>query len=645
MSDSPLIDQVQEIKDKKTYAMTGDETEQYKLIVDRLNSARTQRTMNRDEFDGMTYEQAYLTNQRAAFSYLAPKINNDDVRINTGTTEKKVEFVLNELLAMNLQNEILAYDKDDMPMQDVGDMLTDVVHRTEQMELADDKDLFILAELLSQPSVYVEENWVERKVRGRNGKWKTERCCERSLLNGTQIYLADMNLPWFMFNRQPYIFKYFRMTYNEGSSVFGDMDRWKYVHKGSYNTITPVPYQIYRKGSLLADEIEGWYYMSVQDGEEQLILQGVPMFPVGTPLHWDWPGYNIIMEGLKPFHADFAYGKSLAQAAKTLQALDNEMIRNLIRKFRQAIEPPTGVPSGKVYSRDIWSPGALTQGVTKDMFSKLIDHTGVTQSEMEMFRLVEEKVDEFTGRPQVTPEGSPTATQIVSEQREAAKMLGLSVLAAMRLKSKEGSIRAHNIVSNYTKATSKRMDPVTKEVREVFATFTLNETDLGDGKQGTKNIKFADRGLNDEELGDVFAEENRSDREGDSRRYSVVDAKLLRDLDLNFHAVAVPKPKDSRELEKVMIGDMYRQAGELVALTGRPLNADKATEKFERTWGAKDLFEKAPVVPPGAEMGMGPMGPAGPGAQPLNGVPGGPAKPAAPAAPAPVIPAPSVPAV
>lgn len=578
--------------------MTEEETKQYVALMSRLNTSRNQRSMNRDEFDGMTYEQAYLTNQRASFSYLAPKINNDDVRINTGTTEKKVEYVLNQLISMNLQGEILAYDKDNNFMEETSDVLTDVVHRTEEMEEADDKNLFIYSELLSQPCVYVEELWVEKEVRGTNGKKKTIKRCERRLLQGPQIYLGDINLPDYRFNDQPFIFKYFRMTYDEGETVFGDWDRWKYVKKGSYNTLQPVPYQIYRKGSLLAEEIEGYIYMSAPDNEYQIIIQGVPMLEVGTKLPWDWEGYNITMVGLKPYHGDFAYSKPLTAAAKTLQALDNEMIRNLVRKFRQAIEPPTGVPNGKVYSRDIWSPGAMVQGVTKDMFSKLIDHTGVTQSEMAMFQLIEQKIDEFVGRPQVAPEGaSSTATQIIQEQREAAKMLGLSVLAAVRLESKLAMMRVKNVLSHYTKPTGKMVDPISDKLQDVYARFTINDTDLGEGQQGTRVIQFADQSLNPDEEGLLFAQENKMAKEGRPTQFKVVNAKMLQEIDMHFHATAIAKPKDAKELEKSMYQDELSQAAMVSQMTGRPVNADKVTEKFERIWNSKDLFEKAAPAP------------------------------------------------
>jgi len=55
----------------------------------------------------------------------------------------------------------------------------------------------------------------------------------------------------------------------------------------------------------------------------------------------------------------------------------------------------------KVYSKDIWAPAAVTQGLSKDTFSKLTDHDGVTTSEFAMIDMITRKIEEFIGRSDV----------------------------------------------------------------------------------------------------------------------------------------------------------------------------------------------------------------------------------------------------
>src|SRR5688572_20922443 len=137
MAESPLIERNDSLDKKPSFDFTKKESEQYALICQRILFARNQRETPRDEFDGLSYDQTYLLNERAMMSYLAPKKNDDEVRINTGTTEKRIELVLNELLALNIQEDINAYDKDDTKLQSLSEVFTDIVKRTEQMEQAD----------------------------------------------------------------------------------------------------------------------------------------------------------------------------------------------------------------------------------------------------------------------------------------------------------------------------------------------------------------------------------------------------------------------------------------------------------------------------------------------------------------------------
>src|SRR3990167_9477885 len=151
---SKLVEGERKAKDEyKGYVLTAGEKEQYARIVERISDARSARETPRDEWDGMSYEQVYLANRRAAMSYLQPKRNDSEVRINTGTTEKRIELVMNELLGMNLEEEVEAFDKNDNLAKETSQVFTDVVRRTEQIEMSRDKDIFIYQELLTQPSV------------------------------------------------------------------------------------------------------------------------------------------------------------------------------------------------------------------------------------------------------------------------------------------------------------------------------------------------------------------------------------------------------------------------------------------------------------------------------------------------------------
>lgn len=604
MAKSPLAESFKSFEDKKPYTFSSEEVEQYNRILERIIKARNQREQPRDEFDGMTYEQAYLSNKRAAMSYLTPKKNDDEVRINTGTTEKRIELVMNELLALNLTGEVRAFDKDDILYEDVSDIFTDIVKRTEQIEKAKDKDLYVFYELLTQPSVFVEELWIEEKQRSSAKGFQTRKRCERRLIQGIQMYLGDVSIPDIRFNDQPYLVKYARMSYSEAESIFGDYDNFNdCVKPGAYITVGSPGNTLYRKGGLSGEEVEAFWYMSYPDNELQIIVNGIPMLKVGakyTDEYGELGGYHLTMVSLKPLSGDWSYGKPLTQSAKTLQALDNETIRNLIRKFRQALEPPLGVPKGKVYSRDIWNPGAMAQGVKAGDFEKLIDHQGVTQSELAMFDLIEKKTNEFIGTSQTEPlqgKTSVTATELMLAQKNAIKMLGNSVLAVMRLKERLTLLRVKNALLNYTKPVGKQFDPLEQKIREVYARFSLDGADI-EGQKGTRVIQMADRGMTEEEQLSTYAAEQRAKEAGQPFEYKMVNIPALKQLDLYFYVTVSAREQESSQLDKAMFSEMLNQAAGVSRLIGRPVSADKITQKFERTWHEKDIFEKAPPPMP-----------------------------------------------
>ena len=600
-SKSPLVENERTLKEGyKGYSLTPEESEQYSRIVERISDARTARETPRDEWDGQSYEQVYLSNKRAAMSYLQPKRNDAEVRINTGTTEKRIELVLNELLAMNLEEEVETYDKNDNLLKDVGQIFTDIVKRTEQIEMSRDKDIFIYQELLTQPSVFVEELWIKEKLGNSTKKgFKIRNRCDRRLLQGVQVYLGDINLPDTRFNEQPFLVKYARMNKSEGELLFKDLnpEKWKAVRPGAYQSIGGITNSLYRTNSIEKNEIEAFWYMSYPDNELQIIVNGIPFLEVGnkyTEEYGELNGYHITMVSLKPYSGDFAYGKPLTQSAKTLQALSNETIRNLIRKFRQALEPPMGTPAGKMFSRDIWNPGHIVQGVKKDDFQKLIDHQGVTQSEMAMYDLIEKKTNEFIGTSQQEPlqgKTQVTATELRLAQQNAVKLLGLSVLACMRLKERLALLRVKNVLVNYTKPTGKELDPVTNTIKDVYARFSIADADI-DGQSGDRVIQLSDKSLNGEEKNALFQAEQELKRKGKNVEYKIVNVKKLKELELYFYANVVSKPRESNDLDKAMMTELINQGSMITQITGRPMKSNKLIDKFERTYKETDLFEK-----------------------------------------------------
>jgi len=614
------LNEEKKLEDKEVWAPTKEQLEILGFYIKRIESARSQRAQNRDEFDGLTYVDDYELNKRAGNAYLPPTNNVNEVRVVTGTTEKKVETVWNELLLMNLQSEINAYDSEDNFIKDLGDDFNDIVTRTNQIERDDDFWKEAVRELLVQRAVFVQEldEYLtytkksptrigdEGSTKYQKGSQKTYNRPRKKLLSGLSVYLGDINIPFYRFQEQPYIVLYFRKTYEEAKTKYGNWENFKkYVTKGA-GTKSDIRPDFYRMNTGLEDEeVEEVHYIDPWTNEYMILINGVMMFdkPVACP--WEiLPDrrYNITMSAIKSMGTDFAYGKCLVASAKTLQGLNSETIRLLIKKFRKSVQPPMGSRSKKIFSSDIYDEGSVTHGIKEgDLFRIDPNEKGLTNAEFQVFNLVEQKTAEFIGSPDVAQsmdqKGEQTATQILNQQKNFIKMLGMSVLGFIMLKRESTYQRLYNLLENYTQSIGKKLNPVTNKVDNLYRKFTNLEGILSNGKKGTKIIQFMDRPLESVERDAVKDFQNREDRLGRPTRIKFLNVNILSKVITLWFVTVNQTERDGSALEKVMFTEKINQGAAITGLTGRPMNSDKLIEDYETTYKARNMFEQAP--PPG----------------------------------------------
>jgi hypothetical protein len=565
----------------------------------KLDHARDSRQQARKEFDGMTFEQDYERNREANYSFLRPKRNDDDVRVNSGTAEKKIELMMNELLSMNFQPDVRAIDKNDIELKELSVEFTDIVRATNDQEQDDDVYQELYSDLLTQRIAVAYEEFYSKEYAG----GYTKKCARKRRLSPLQLYVADIYLPTYRFQEQPYIVIYDKMLYDEAPKWMRKNKNWKHVIKPGGGTSEYAPYFKYRFSSLEEDKIEIVTYYSIVDNEYQVIVNGVMMFPPNTPM--PTKNYPLIAVTVKPI-PDFFYGKPPIASAKFLQSLNDESIVNTIRKWRQSIEPPLGVKGGKVYSRNIWNPGSITQGVTAGTFERLLDQTGVTQSDFAVLQFIQQKTEEFIGTVSIQNmpgQGQMTATQILELQKQAIKMLGFAVFAVMRLKRDATFLRLFSLFELYFKPEKK----IVKGDMEMnkYRQFQVDngKTRFGDVVQ--KYIVLTDRNLDKKEMSGVKKKEDELSRlEGKPVRYSFLNVKALELIPLDFKVVVTPEARDSGALDKVLFQDELAQLAQISQMTGEQINKEKVISRFETVWKSKDMFLKAPT-PLAMETGEG----------------------------------------
>lgn len=600
---TPLSIQIIEEKSKKAFdskVYTEEESKYYAFLLKQIENARIQRDTPYKFFDDMTFSQAYVSNQDAANTYLQKKKNKNEIRVNTGTTEKKIETIWNELNSLNIKPRIYSFDDQDNEEITLGTSFTNIVRRTNQIENDDEYWSDFCRELLTQPAVFLYENYVQKWYydKRKNGQFKYRRkYCQKSLLSGLQVYLGDITIPARRFQEQPYIVIQEKVTYEEARQVYGDNPNWKYVKEGRTGAMAGLfDYKLTEKATneiLDGNSVEIIHYFNSPDDEYNCLVNGVMMFKAGEKLPYEKEGYNVEMIVLKPMSTTFAYGKPLVASAKYLQAIDNETIRLFIRRFRQKVNPAIGVKRGRMLSKDIFEPGTMHQGIGRDNFEFLLDHNGNDNGDLAFMQVIQDVIKEFVGTNDMmsgqAERGNPTATEILRLQRQALKMLGLSVAALRRAHAKMAMLRLYNVLENETDPVFKKLD-AQNQLTNIFKKYSLGEAQLPDGSTGTYNVQFTDRKFSEEDERAIYLKEQEDKAKGKPSKYVFINVDELRKIPRLFYATANSEQEKNSELDKALFSEQVQQVANLQQLTGRRPNGDKLIENFERTWGVEDMF-------------------------------------------------------
>lgn len=579
----------------KTYQPNDQEKAMCDLWRTRLYLAKQARNTPDRKLDMLTFIGDYYSNEDAVNSYLRPKKNDDDVRVVGGTTEKRIESIVNEMMSMNYQHEIQAFNMEDMFLESLGKAMEDAVTRTNQIEEDEETCGDAIWELASQRAVFVEEIVYERRV----GKF-LQKMLKKRVRSALEVIIGDPTMPAYKLQEQPFIATYDRMSYATARTFYGHKKNWKYVRGGMNLSVDVYGNDVtFRLGILQQDEVEIVHCMSVPENEECTFINGVPMDEPGTPLRFQYPFPRYPLAAAVPKrmgHHTF-YGRSVPSSMKYLQAFSDETVRNLIRKFRQAIEPPRAVRSQeRVYTRDIYVSGRITYGVDADAIKPLTDHNGITEGEMSMMNMIRQMQDEFAGRGAiqggVTPSGKQTATATIEQQKQAIKMLGQLVLAYSSLVRQMTRNRLYSIIEVFSDPDSKEFEPATNTFIEQFRRFTLLDQPLETGKSGDKIVQLIGRNLSPKEHEAIEDWQEKQDR---PTKLTVVNIKQVKEMAINWFIIAASKPKDSDDLQKIMFQEKLTQATAISQLTQKPMNGERVIDEFEMTWRAKDWFKTEDV--------------------------------------------------
>lgn len=595
----------------------NDEQIQYKSFLEqRLKHSQETRDRSWPEFTDKTYLKYYEENEKIANTYLEAKKNEDDVKIASGTIEAKLNVLLSHIDNLNLTPEVLAFDKEDKPMRDLGTAFTDILDRLAEHDGGSDggdteKRMLRQKELIKQGTVFVQDKWCTKRqakkvlTKKYDGSFnfsawetawkKTYEGPDRVLLYGPNVYLGDITA--FSMDDQPYVFTVETMTYDVAKTLFGTFDNWKYVKKGMPPTTVATNdvggRTIYdgkfRLTYLKENQVEIIKYQDPVRDEFQIVINGVMMLPIGFPLSVVVPGgkINIAKQVLYPINPQFAYGKSFVSSGDVyeLSKIIDEMLRLFVLKTRKSITPPYLNVSGKIISKRVLNPGNISQGIPPNSLQPIgSESQGVTAGEYQIYQELLHNVDRSTIGPAFQGQQSApgtTATEIVAVQRQAKLSLGIIISACTMLEQKLAYLRLPIVIANYFEPIGEIMGEDGVALKKYKS--TSREVTIDGAGNGTRLVIPVDGLLPGKEI--VRALEISDEKEtGYPSQRIYLSPKNLKVAELTWRCVVVPKEKESSATAKLMFREILNDAIGLIKLGSRP-NMTGMEEEFARVYG------------------------------------------------------------
>jgi hypothetical protein len=638
----PIASAAGAIVDEKVEApkYSDEELLQISAIVQRLFRAQQDRDQIHPEFNKRNFTEQYQENERIANTFVPGKKFDGDVEIASGTVEQKLLAVLSEINRLALVPEVIAHDQDNNELVQLGYAMTDVVAVTSEHDDDEENKLARQMELLKQGHVFIEEAWSKEykyekkfdkakigKIKMADFQAKLKKVFEgprRKIMYAPGVYLGNIRTAGPM-REQPFMFTHRLTTWAEAQSRYGGQDRdgtntwerWDNVpnHRITgidsvmINTEAPTASQAqaYSTGPItdrinnawgLSDIKEGMleeiHYQDRQNDEYQIFLNGIAMLPVGFPLSAISPNgeYTIEKQILQMINPFFAYGRSFVMKVREQSDILDELLKLLILKTRKSIHPPYANMSNRVISSKVLMPGRITMGIDAQALQPIGNESqGATASEYQMFKLLQDKIDENTVSRQFTGmqgKSGTTAFEVATLQKQAEKLLSLTIFACTMLEMKLGYQRLFNLLDNYFDPVDSVYNNVRETIQDKYRTTTRTTQLGGDKGEGTRQVIPTD----DRPTPGAVRSQEQSEGGGGMTRAKAgmpklkriyLSPKMLKKAKILWYIDIDTKPRETSNAKKLLFREELADIMALIQLGSKP-NVGEIEQQHAIVW-------------------------------------------------------------
>jgi len=399
------------------------------------------------------------------------------------------------------------------------------------------------------------------------------------------------------------------VTYDEAELLYGDLPNWKFVHPGGVDNWWGggidnkfKEYKIAFPAENRVQILRYWWWANSREKYFNLVINGVPMFDVGNKMPYKHGMFPVVKTIFELFSTEFYWGNSLPNKVRQDKNF-RDAWKTLIRaKGKISLLPPlvAAEGAGNLVDEDIWIPGRITS-ITGDP-SKVTTVPGVakevSQNDVAILELTDKEIDQGTAAPIVqglSEGGRVTARQILLQQSNAQKLLGLFGLMRKFAVEAQGRLRIMNILQFVPKSKWRKL--------------IVSDVTLSSGRKGTMEVIF-------ERVKDLSADErmkeslNLLEQEEASvtpKEIIKVDPEFARSLDLYVTVAGNPATMPSSELQQELVlekAPVYQSLG---------MNLTAIQRMVARAFGDNEdelVVEQAlPVSPGGGIPAKSPQSP------------------------------------
>lgn len=635
LTPNPLEKKVEQVDVIPAYEAIAAPYRSY--LMRRLQDAKEARDQKHPEFGNKTYYEYYEQNEKIANTYLEEPLDKSEKKLSTGTIESKLNTLLSHVNALNLTPTVMAYDRNNRQVTELGTAFTDIMVVCAETDGGDDggdkeKRLLRQRELLKQGTVFVVEQWLtkmemkKKLTKAYDGKFavqytqqlkKVFEGCSRDILHGPNVYLGDITA--FSQNDQPYLFTVEQTSYESAKTIYGQFENWKFVKPGMVATSPTetsttgsgtIYDQKWRLTTLRNTQVEIIKYYDQARDEFMILINGILILPPGFPLSAVTPNgrYNVAKQTLYVINSHFAYGKSFVSSGAIYElsrALDR-MLSLFELKTRKSVTPPYINTTDKVIPARVLNPGNISMGLTANALIPIgTESQGVNSSEFQIFRELQDEIEKATisasFQGQQAKSGA-TATEVIEMQRQSKLTLGLIISACTMLEVKLSYLRLYDIMGNWLQPTADGK----------YRAASRQTTIPGYGS-GERMVIPVDGEVPPPEIIRMLSLSDEQVKGYPVRRIYISPA-MLREAQLRWYIVVEPKEEETSSYHKLLFREMLGDAITLMQV-GAQINADGVTDEFGKVYnvdksqffmGAESMagaMEGAPSLSPEAVAG------------------------------------------